>query len=387
MFSIGLISESGEAIMSDIRTAIGLMSGTSMDGIDVALLRTDGKAVVERGPSLYLPYDDALQARWKKALQTAKAIRARTERPGDLADAERALTLCHAAAVKSFLQRNDLSPENVDVIGFHGQTVLHRPDEALTVQIGDGPLLAEETGIDVVYDMRANDMVFGGQGAPLIPVYHAALSANLATQFEAPVVFVNIGGISNLTFVGEDGSLSAFDSGPGNMLIDQWIEAHTGKAFDRNGATAARGKVVPSLLEYYLQSPFFSANIRRSLDRSDFLPPAKGAISLEDGARTLAHLTGASILKLLDYLPQMPRTFVVCGGGRLNPVIMTEFSALAAQGGAKVVAAEVAGFDGGSMEAEAWAYLAVRSLKGLPLTFPGTTGVRHPVTGGVLARR
>jgi len=373
--------------MTEIKTAIGLMSGTSMDGIDVALLRTDGEAVVERGPSLYLPYDDALQARWKKALLTAKAIRVRTERPDDLADVERALTLCHAAAVKSFLLRNNLEPNDIDVIGFHGQTVLHRPDEALTVQIGDGPLLAEETGVDVVYDMRANDMVFGGQGAPLIPVYHAALSVNLPKQFEAPVVFVNIGGISNLTFVGADGTLSAFDSGPGNMLIDQWIEVHTGKAFDRNGATAARGKVVPSLVEQYLQSPFFSANIRRSLDRSDFLPPVKGAVSLEDGARTLAHVTGASILKLAGYLPQPPKTYVVCGGGRLNPVIMAEFTELAARHGATVIAAEAASFDGGSMEAEAWAYLAVRSLKGLALTFPGTTGVGQAVTGGVLARR
>jgi anhydro-N-acetylmuramic acid kinase len=387
MFSIGPINDRWAAAMSGIKTAIGLMSGTSMDGIDVALLRTDGETVVERGPSLYLPYDDALQARWKKALLTAKAIRARTERPEDLADAERALTLCHAAAIKSFLLRNDLTPSDVDVIGFHGQTVLHRPDEALTVQIGDGPLLAQETGIDVVYDMRANDMVFGGQGAPLIPVYHAALSANLPEQFEAPAVFVNIGGISNLTFVGADGTLSAFDSGPGNMLIDQWIEAHTGKAYDRNGATAARGNVVPSLVEQYLDSPFFSANIRRSLDRSDFLPPVKGEISLEDGARTLAHLTGASILKLVGYLPHPPKTYVVCGGGRLNPVIMAEFTELAARQGATVIAAEAAGFDGGSMEAEAWAYLAVRSLKGLALTFPGTTGVGQAVTGGMLARR
>ena len=386
MFSIGRLCDFGATPMSAVKTAIGLMSGTSMDGIDVALLHTDGEAIVRRGPSLYLPYDEALQRRWKNALLTAKVITERRQRPGDLGDAERALTLCHAAAVKSFLLRNDLTPKDIDVIGFHGQTVLHRPGDALTVQIGDGPLLAEETGIDVVYDMRANDMVFGGQGAPLIPVYHAALSANLPREFAAPVVFVNIGGISNLTFVGSDGTLSAFDSGPGNMLIDQWIEAHTGKAYDRNGATAARGKLVPSLLRSYLDSPFFSANQRRSLDRSDFLPPVKGTVPLEDGARTLAHLTGAAILKLATYLPMPPKTYVVCGGGRLNPVIMAEFSDLAAETGARVIAAEAAGVDGGSMEAEAWAYLAVRSLKGLPLTFPGTTGVAQAMTGGVLAR-
>jgi anhydro-N-acetylmuramic acid kinase len=373
--------------MGSVRTAIGLMSGTSMDGIDAALLHTDGEQIIRRGPFLYVPYDDDLRSCWKAALQTAKAVVERGDRPGDLADVERVLTLCHAAVVKSFLARNGLSPEDIDLIGFHGQTVLHRPDAGVTVQIGDGPLLAAQTGIDVVYDMRANDMVHGGQGAPLIPVYHAALSANLPKGFAAPVVFVNIGGISNLTFVGSDGALSAFDSGPGNMLIDQWIEAHTGRAYDRNGETASRGKVVPDLVRRYLDSPFFSGNVRRSLDRSDFVPPVKGEVSLEDGARTLAHLTAASILKLADHLPQPPKTYVVCGGGRLNPVIMQEFSELAAAKGARVVSAEAGGFDGGAMEAEAWAYLAVRSVEGLPLTFPGTTGVGAAVSGGVLARK
>ncbi|NTJ42255.1 anhydro-N-acetylmuramic acid kinase [Agrobacterium larrymoorei] len=369
--------------MGNVKTAIGLMSGTSMDGIDVALLRTDGETIVRHGPFGYFPYDPQLRGIWQKALVTARAIKQRNERPGDLAHAEQMLTLAHAAAIKSFLARQKLSPSDVDVIGFHGQTVLHRPDEALTVQIGDGSLLAEETGIDVVYDMRAKDMVHGGQGAPLIPVYHAALAANLPKRFETPAVFVNIGGISNLTYVGASGTLAAFDSGPGNMLIDQWIEAHTGKSYDKGGETAARGKVIPALIERYMQSPFFSANIRRSLDRSDFVPPEKGEASFADGARTLAHLTGAAILKSASYLPEAAKSYVVCGGGRLNPVIMAEFTEQASKLGAHVIAAEKAGFDGGAMEAEAWAYLAVRSLKGLPLTYPGTTGVNEPVTGGV----
>ncbi|MDP9836666.1 anhydro-N-acetylmuramic acid kinase [Neorhizobium huautlense] len=371
--------------MTEMKTAIGLMSGTSMDGIDVALLRTDGESRVERGPSYYVPFDPQLRDRWKRALAVAKAITERTQRPDDLGASEKILTLCHAAAVKSFLARNDLSPADIDLVGFHGQTVLHRPDEALTVQIGDGPLLAQEIGIDVVYDMRANDMTFGGQGAPLIPVYHAALSANLPRDCKAPVVFVNIGGISNLTFVGTDGTLSAFDSGPGNMLIDQWVEAHGGGAYDKGGRIAASGAVVPALAERYLQSPFFSGNLRRSLDRGDFLPPKAGEASLADGARTLAHVTAAAILKSATHLPEPPKSYVVCGGGRLNDVIMRELTELAARQGATVIAAEVAGFDGGAMEAEAWAYLAVRSLYGLPLTFPGTTGVERPVSGGVLA--
>jgi len=362
------------------------MSGTSMDGIDVAMLRTDGEDIVERGPSAGFAYDARFRDRLKQGLVDAKTITQRDQRPGALSQLERDLTLRHAEAVKAFLQQNDLSPTAIDVIGFHGQTVLHRPDEALTVQIGDGPLLAGETAIDVVYDMRANDMVHGGQGAPLIPAYHAALARG-AAGLAAPVVFVNIGGISNLTFIGAGETLVAYDSGPGNALIDQWVEAHAGIPFDQGGMIASEGAVLPDLAERYLANPFFTAKQRRSLDRNDFAPPAGSDAGLADGARTLAHVTAAAILKSAAHLPQRPSTYIICGGGRLNPVIMRDLAALAKEEGAAVLPAEDAGFNGDSMEAEAWAYLAVRSLQGLPLTYPGTTGVRQPVTGGKHAAR
>ncbi len=373
--------------MGRIRTAIGLMSGTSLDGIDVALVRTDGEGTVERGPTMGVAYYPAFRKRLQAALETAKAIGRRDERPGDLAAVERELTLRHAEAVRAFLDENGLTAAVVDVIGFHGQTVLHRPDQALTVQLGDGALLAREAGIDVVYDMRANDMAEGGQGAPLIPVYHAALARNLPADCAFPVVFVNIGGISNLTYVGADGAIVAFDSGPGNTLIDQWVEAQAGIPFDQGGMIASEGRVVASLAARYLDHPFFTATVRRSLDRNDFLPPAGGDATLEDGARTLAHVTAAAILTSAGHLPQPPRTYVVCGGGRLNRIIMADLADLAGAQGARVMAAEEAGLDGDSMEAEAWAYLAVRALEGLPLTFPGTTGVKAAVTGGVVAKR
>jgi len=365
------------------RTAIGLMSGTSMDGIDIALLRTDGENVVERGPSMGIPYEPAFRDRLKQALVEAQALTDRTERPGDLAAVERNLTLRHAVAVSDFLHRQDLSPAEIDVIGFHGQTVLHRPDQALTVQLGDGALLAQMTGIPVVYDMRANDMVHGGQGAPLIPVYHGALAASAGLTL--PAVFINIGGISNLTFVGRNGEIVAYDSGPGNTLIDQWVEMHTGAAFDEGGEIASTGQVLPSLADRYLGNSFFSSNQRRSLDRNDFLPPQKGEADLADGARTLAHVTAAAILKSAKHLPEPPARYVVCGGGRLNRAIMRDLADLAQVENATVIAAEDAGLDGDSMEAEAWAYLAVRSQRGAPLTFPATTGVSAPVTGGVLS--
>ncbi|WP_428428821.1 anhydro-N-acetylmuramic acid kinase [Pararhizobium sp.] len=367
--------------MAQMKTAIGLMSGTSMDGIDIALIRTDGRNNVERGPFMGVSYEPVFRSRLKLALDEARTLTNRTERPGDLGAIERNLTLRHAVAVNDFLAQNGLSPADIDVIGFHGQTVLHRPNDALTVQLGDGALLAQLTGIAVVHDMRANDMTYGGQGAPLIPVYHAALARSAGQT--APLVFVNIGGISNLTFIGTQGDIVAYDSGPGNTLIDQWVETHTGSAFDQDGAIATAGSIIPRLADRYLDHSFFSSNQRRSLDRNDFSPPANTDAALADGARTLAYVTAAAILKSSRHLPERPRAYVICGGGRLNPVIMDDFRRLAAQEGATVVVAEEAGLNGDAMEAEAWAYLAVRSLEGLPLTFPGTTGVENPVTGGV----
>nr|CAD6414731.1 anhydro-N-acetylmuramic acid kinase [Rhizobium sp. Q54] len=368
-----------------MKTAIGLMSGTSMDGIDVALVRTDGRERVERGPFLGLPYDAGFRQQLKQSLADAQAIRDRSERPGILVAVEKELTLRHAAAVSRFLEENGLTANQIDAIGFHGHTVLHRPDQALTVQLGDGPMLARETGIAVVCDMRANDMLHGGQGAPLVPAYHAALAASLPTQ-EKPVCFVNIGGISNLTFLGRGGEIIAFDSGPGNNLIDQWVEAQAGIPFDQGGAIASEGSIVPDLAERYLGASFFTAPVRRSLDRSDFLPPQPDEAELADGARTLAYVAAASILRSARHLPERPALYVVCGGGRLNRVLMKDLAILAGKAGSKVATAEDVGFDGDAMEAEAWAYLAVRSLLGLPLTFPGTTGVGSPLGGGVCYR-
>lgn len=370
--------------MDGMKTAIGLMSGTSMDGIDIALLRTDGEGRVERGAFLGIPYEDVFRRQLKQALHDARQVGLRSDRPGCLREVEEQLTERHADAVMKFLEKNRLSAADIDVIGFHGQTVLHRPEQALTIQLGNGQRLADLTGIPVVFDMRANDMVHGGQGAPLVPAYHAALAEGLALP-ERPVCFVNIGGISNITFIDSGGRITAFDSGPGNTLIDQWVEANAGIPYDQGGLIASEGRIDRGLAEKYLAHPFFTEKQRRSLDRNDFLPPASHEAELADGARTLAHVAAASVIRSAGHLPEPPALYVVCGGGRLNRVVMADLAALAETGGARVVTAEDAGLDGDAMEAEAWAYLAVRSLKGLPLTFPGTTGVREPVTGGILA--
>jgi anhydro-N-acetylmuramic acid kinase len=368
--------------------AIGLMSGTSMDGIDVALVETDGESALTRGPCAEYSYDAGFRRGIAAALEDAKQISKRNERPGCLLALEKEITGRHADATLRFMLENGIATDDVDVIGFHGQTVLHRPHIGLTVQLGDGNLLAAKTGISVVYDMRANDMAHGGQGAPLVPVYHSALAAGLdpALHRGRPACFVNIGGISNITYVRQDQPPIAFDTGPGNALIDQWVERHAGIPFDEGGRIAAEGGIHAELVDAYLADTFFKQRPPKSLDRNDFDLDLVEGLELSDGARTLARVSAEAIMAAASHFPEKPGLWVISGGGRKNAAIMGDLADLAAHQAARVVSAEECGLNGGSMEAEAWAYLAVRSLKGLPLTFPETTGVREAVSGGVLAR-
>jgi anhydro-N-acetylmuramic acid kinase len=363
--------------------ALGLMSGTSMDGIDVAALTTDGKDRLQRGPGASFPYEPAFRHRLAAALEPAQSIGRRDERPGDLAALDREIAERHARAVGRFLADNRIDPHGVDVIGFHGQTVLHRPERSLTVQIGDAQLLADLTGIKVVHDLRANDVARGGQGAPLVPAYHRALAANLPKGFARPVAYVNIGGIANMTWIGARDEIAAFDTGPGNALIDQWMAAKAGEAWDEGGKIALRGRTIDAIAQRYLAESFFEKPPPKSLDRNDFPPLDPAAATLEDGARTLAHVTARAIAIAANLVPEPPRTFVLCGGGRRNRAIVAELRSLV--GPRAVALAEDAGVDGDTMEAEAWAYLAVRALNGLPITWPATTGVAEPCTGGAVA--
>jgi anhydro-N-acetylmuramic acid kinase len=382
--------------------AIGLMSGTSLDGIDIALIETDGAQHVWRGPSATIDYDPAFRKKLVEALQDAKAMTDRDERPGCLREVEQALTERHGDAVNRFLGQHSLQPSAIDCIGFHGQTVLHKqltkfdstwnnaifaPSVTttprfykLTVQLGDGRLLARSTGIDVVYDLRAADCEAGGHGAPLVPVYHRALVAKLPQR---PVAVLNIGGVSNVTYIGRDGNLIGFDTGPGNALLDDWMLRHTGSARDNDGATAAKGRVSEDIVRFYFNHSFFADPPPKSLDRQAFLIDLVDDLSVEDGAATLTAFTVQSIARAREHFPEEPLLWVVCGGGRRNKTLM---SMLAARVENAVVPAEAVGLDGDSIEAEAWAYLAVRSLLKLPITFPGTTGVDQPMTGGILAK-
>ena len=373
--------------MTRVMRAIGFMSGTSMDGVDITLIESDGETVVRRGEGFLREYTPSERAIIEEAVAASRDLGDRTARPGPLALAEDAVTRAHIEAMTAYLTDTGLKPGDIDVAGFHGQTVLHRPEEALTVQLGDGALLARETGVDIVYDMRANDMAHGGQGAPLVPVYHAALAMGLPSALEpgfGPVAFVNIGGISNVTFVAPGVPPVAFDSGPGNALIDQWVEQNAGIPFDDGGRIASEGSADMAVVERYLSAPFFARNGPKSLDRGDFTLDGMAGLELSDGAATLSVLTAAAIARAAEKIETPPALWIVSGGGARNDAIM---DALRAQAGAdtRIVAAGEAGFNADMMEAEAWAYLAVRSRKGLPLTFPTTTGCREPVTGGNVA--
>lgn len=364
--------------MGKIRRALGLMSGTSMDGIDIALLETDGGDHARRIATSGTPYEPAFRARLRDALADARSIQNRAERPGCLADVEAELTARHADAVLKFVSNGGFQTSTIDVIGFHGQTVLHRPDNGLTVQIGDGAALAAATGINVVHDLRAADCAAGGEGAPLAPVYHRALVAKVKDR---PIAFVNIGGVANITWVGRDGALIAFDTGPGNAMIDDWMMKRTGKPHDENGATAAQGAAREDYVAEYLRHSHFPAPVPKSLDRNAFPVELVDPLSTEDGAATLTEFAATAIAKAREHLPEEPQLWIVAGGGRRNRTLM---AMLAGHVHAAVVPAEALGLDGDSIEAEAWAYLAVRALDGLPITYPGTTGVEIPMTGGVL---
>lgn len=358
------------------------MSGTSLDGIDVALLTTDGEDIVERGPSATYPYRPEQQALLQEALREAKIVQDRSARPGVLATAERELTEWHASAVHKFLHENDLTYDNIDVIGFHGQTVIHRPEIRLTVQLGDGARLSRLTHCKVVYDMRAADVAAGGQGAPLVPVYHRALASSIETR---PLAFVNIGGVANMTWIGRDGALVAFDTGPGNALLNDWCERHTDLPYDRNGALAAQGVLDAKAFTALALSPYFEKSVPKSLDRNGFDISVLEGLTPEDGAATLTSFTATSIARGVGHVPERPKAYVICGGGRHNPTLMSNIRGLLEPLGERVLVAEDLGFNGDSMEAEAWAYLAVRCLDGAPITFAGTTGAPGPQSGGLLA--
>jgi anhydro-N-acetylmuramic acid kinase len=361
--------------------AIGLMSGTSMDAIDVALVETNGADSIVLGPTASYPYTEAERVLLRRALAEAAGLGDRTARPGALAEAEHMITLRHAGAVDAFLAERAIDRASIAVVGFHGQTVLHRPERHLTIQIGDGPALAAALGLLVAYDFRAADCAAGGQGAPLVPIFHHALAA--AARFAEPVVTINIGGVANVSFLVPGRDPIACDAGPGNALIDDLMWTRTGAALDRDGVVAAQGRADEAILRGFLAHGYFAEPAPKSLDRNSFSAAPVAGLSTEDAAATLTAFTAAGIARALDLMPERATLAIVCGGGARNHTLMHELTQRLA---CKVTSAATFGWSVDAMEAQAFAFLAVRALNGVPITFPTTTGVARPLAGGILAR-
>ncbi|WP_245516042.1 anhydro-N-acetylmuramic acid kinase [Ancylobacter aquaticus] len=372
--------------------AIGLMSGTSLDGIDVALIETDGETVASFGPGRTYVYAPETRELMFRAISDAREMTDRHARPGILARAERLSTERHGQALAAFFKEFPAYRE-VEVIGYHGQTVLHRPEMRLTVQLGDGPALARAvrgmttgSGATLVYDMRAADVAAGGQGAPLVPVYHRALARGLGPP--KPLLVLNLGGVGNVTYVDGMADPIACDTGPANALIDDFLKARTDLPFDEDGVIAASGKVDEKVVDTLMTHPFFHRPPPKSLDRNDFRAwvhehAGLDAMNTADGVATLTALSAASVGAVLAFLPARPTRLIVAGGGAHNATLLRM---LAARTGIEVVTADEVGWSTDALEAQAFAFLAVRALRGLPLSFPTTTGVPVPLTGGIIRR-
>ncbi len=354
--------------------ALGAMSGTSLDGVDAALLETDGERILGFGPSAYRPYSQAERAVLRAALGRW---------PGeDLAEAEAVLRHAHVELLSGL--------KGAGLVGFHGQTLAHEPRGRGTHQLGDGAALAEALGLPVVWDFRSADVALGGEGAPLAPFYHFACARWIGAR--APLCFLNLGGVGNLTWVDprraapeEEGALLAFDTGPANAPIDDLMQARRGAACDRDGALARRGRVEKGALELFLSDPYFSRMPPKSLDRNAFreMIGLVNELSDADAAATLSGMCAAAVMRAMEHCPAPPERVLVTGGGRRNPVLM---EMLAAALDCPVATVETVGLDGDMLEAQAFAFLAVRVARGLPTSCPATTGVRAAVSGGLISR-
>lgn len=366
---------------------LGFMTGTSLDGIDMAVLDTDGEAQLTFGPWAEKPMPKATRAVLEETVKAALGWPRGAEEPAIFAEARRVIVDLHLEAMTEFLKDNNLNLDDFDAIGVHGQTVLHeRPKAGVpgrTVQLFDGRRFADETGVPVVCDFRQADIQAGGEAAPLAPVYHRALVQ--AAGLALPVVVVNLGGVANITVIDQDGGLTALDTGPANGLMDQWMRHHNRGDYDHEGRIAASGHVDEQAVAAYMGHPYFAAAAPKSLDRYDFTLATVQHLSFEDGLATLSAFTLQSLLAGIDLTGAQPKTVVLAGGGRHNAFLVERINAALAP--ARVVLAEDLGWRGGAIEAEAFAYMAARSLRGLPISFPGTTGVKTPLTGGKVFAR
>ena len=364
---------------------VGLMSGTSLDGVDAAWVETDGERVGQLGPTVTIPYDPTLRRDLRRLLELAPTIGA--DDPF-LLDCAARLTERHAAAVHRIqAEATRAGLPEATLIGFHGQTILHRPNRpgdpvnarGMTWQIGDARELARQTGLSVAFDFRSADVAAGGQGAPLVPIAHAALAAALPK----PLAVLNLGGVGNVTWLGVDGTIMAFDTGPANGPLDDWAKRSLGRDYDKDGHLALAGQADGAVLGRLMANAYLALPPPKSLDRLDFDRALREAgaheLSPQDGAATLVAFCAVCVAAAARHFPEPPMQWLVGGGGRRNPAMMRALTATLSE---PVRPVEVAAWNGDALEAQCFAVLAARVARGLPISFPETTGAPRPMTGG-----
>lgn len=351
---------------NEMLTVLGFMSGTSLDGVDAAVVTTNGQNYLETLDFISVPYPE-------KVKQAVRAAFGKTKPDETTREAERLVTDVYSTIAKQLVKMHD-----IELIGLHGQSITHIPEKQFTWQLGDGDRLSLEANCPVVYNFRKADMEAGGQGAPFIPVYHQVLAERVP---EDVVVILNIGGVSNLTYIDKTtDTLIGFDTGTGNAMIDDWVTSRTDMLCDEDGVMASIGKIDQARVDIWLKNPFFAQDYPKSLDRNPFAEVSVADMGTSDGVATLTSFTARGIAKNLELLPKQPEKVYVCGGGRHNPTMMAMISEAS---GLEVLDIGELGVNGDAVEAEGFAYMAVRSLKKLPISFPSTTGCIEPMTGGV----
>ena len=382
---IGALATAWRLWQSIAVRVLGFMTGTSLDAVDMAVIETDGDEITGLGPAGEKKLDPGVRRLLEAAIGDALKLKEGDPTPASFGVAAQAMAEEHIAAGDAFMRDNGLLPGDIELIGLQGQTVLHAPPgpdrpEGRTIQLIDAPAVARALAAPTVYDLRQDDVAAGGQGAPLAPIYHAALVRY--SGLHVPMAVLNLGGVANLTLIRSDGELEAFDTGPGVGMIDLVVQDRTDRRYDEDGKLARAGQANERALNAYLSDPYFQRRGPKSLDRFDFRLDRVVAMTLPDAAATLTAFTAEAVWRGLQACSEIPLRVVVTGGGRHNPALMDAIRGVCPL---PVLTAEDVHWRGDSIEAEAFAFLAARSMMALPISFPGTTGVPAPLTGGRIA--
>ena len=355
------------------------MSGTSSDGIDASIIKSDGENEVHFTGNHFLPYEERVKSKIRNLKEKINLILDLETYSQEINDLEKEITFLHAKIVNLIIKKFKLSKSEIKLIGFHGHTIFHSFRDKKTKQIGHGELLSQLTGLNVIYNFRENDIKNGGQGAPLVPIFHKLLQKKL--ELKMPLVFLNIGGISNLTYLNKDEEIVSFDTGPGNFLIDKILQLKSNDEiqFDKDGKIAFTGCVDKNILDSYLSDPYYESLPPKSLDVNDFSLGALRSLNIKDSIATLSELTSLTITNALNLLSSRPMEIILCGGGRKNKFIFDRIKKLSNN---KISNIDKYKINGDFIESQAFAYLAIRSFLKKPISFPKTTGVVRSMTGG-----